>query len=61
MVLVGKIFYILEEVKEHKIYFINVGQLSMAHKFQGQFLNQVHKVSIIHHALHEWIYHILVG
>ena len=39
------------EVQEHTLSFIKVGQLNMAHMFQYQLLNQVNKVSTIHHAL----------
>ena len=37
------------------IIFIKVGQLTMAHMFQDQLINQVKKVSTIQHALPEWI------
>ena len=40
------------------IIFIKLVQLTMAHMFQEQFLNQVQKVSTMQHALQEWIYHI---
>ena len=32
-----------------------VGQVIMAHMFQYQLLNQVHKVSTIKYALYEWL------
>ena len=35
----------MEELQERIIYFIKVGQFTMAHMFQDQFLNQVQKVS----------------
>ena len=38
-ILVGNIFQTLAEVQEHKFYFIKVGQLTMAHMLQDQFLN----------------------
>ena len=44
LILVGKIFHTLAEVQEHTLYFIKVGQLTMARMFQDQLLNQVHKV-----------------
>ena len=34
-----------------ELYFIKVGQLTMANMFQDQLLNQVQKVSTIQHAL----------
>ena len=40
---------------EHKLYFIKVGQLTMAHMFQDQLTNQVQKVSTIQYALQEWL------
>ena len=52
---VGKIVQILAEVQEHILSFIKVGNLTMAHMFQDQFLNQVHKVSTIQHAMQEWL------
>ena len=55
MILVGKIVQILSEIQDHTLYFIKVGQLTMAHMLQDQFLNQVHKVSTKKHALQEWI------
>ena len=54
-ILVGKIVQTLVEVQEHKLSLINVGQLTMAHMFQYQFLNQVHKVGTTQHALQEWL------
>ena len=53
MILVGKIVQKLEEVQEHKLFSIKVGQLTMAHMFQDQFLNPVHKVSKMQHSLQE--------
>ena len=49
----GKIVETLAEVQEHTISFIEVVQLTMAHIFHYQLLNQVHKVSTIQHALQE--------
>ena len=37
MILVEKIVQILEEVQEHTLSFIKVGQLTMSHMFQDQF------------------------
>ena len=48
-----KIFQTLEEVQEHTLFFIKVGQFTMAHMFQDQLLNTVQKVSTIQHALQE--------
>ena len=45
----------MEEVQEHKLYFINVGQLTTAHMFQDQLINQIQKLSTMHHALQEWL------
>ena len=53
LILVGKIFQTLEEVQEHTLSFIKVVQLTMAHIFLDQFLNQVHKVRAIQHAQQE--------
>ena len=50
-----KFFQTLEEVQENTLSFIKVGQLAMAHMFQGQFLNQMQKVSTMQHAMQEWI------
>ena len=55
IILVGKIFQTLAEVQEHTLYFIKVGQLTMAQMFQDQLLNKVQKVSTMQHALQEWI------
>ena len=55
MILVGKIFQTLEEVQEHILFSIKVGQLTIAHMFQDQLLNLVQKVSTIQHALQEWL------
>ena len=52
-ILVGKIFQTLEEVQEHTLFSIKVGQLIMAHMFQYQLPNPVHIVSTIQHALQE--------
>ena len=41
LILVGRIFQTLEEVQDHILSSIKVGQLTMAHMFQDQFLNQV--------------------
>ena len=46
-------FQILAEVQEHTLYFIKVGQLTMAHMLQAQFLNQLQKVSTMQHAQQE--------
>ena len=43
MILVGKIVQTLAEVQAHIFYVIKVGQLTMAHMFQDQFINQVQK------------------
>ena len=50
-ILVGKIVQKLEYVQEHTRSLIKVGQLTMAHMFQDQLLNQVQQVSTIQHAL----------
>ena len=55
MILVGKIVQTLEEVQEHTLFTIKVGQLTMAHMFQDQLINTVHKVSTMQHALQECI------
>ena len=55
MILVKKIFQTLAEVQEQILFFINVFQLTMAHMFQDQLLNQVHKLSTIHHVRQEWL------
>ena len=39
MILVGKIFQTLVEAQENTSYFTKVGQFTMAHMFQYQFLN----------------------
>ena len=57
LILVGKIAQTLEEVQDHALYFIKVGQLTMAHMFQYQFLNKMHKVGTMEHALQECIQH----
>ena len=44
-------FQTLLEVKEHILYFIKVGQLTMAHMFHYQFLDQVHTVITMQHSL----------
>ena len=43
VILVVNIFQPVAEIQEHTLYFIKVGQSTMAHVFQGLFLNQVHK------------------
>ena len=53
--MVGKIVQTLEEVQEHTLVSIKVGQLTMAHMFQDQLLNEVQKVSTMQHALQEWL------
>ena len=55
MILFDKIVQTLAEVQEHKLYFIKVGQLTMAHMFQDQLINQVQKVSKMQHVLQEWL------
>ena len=55
MILVDKIVHKLEEVQEHTLFYIKVGQLTMAHMFQDQLLNPVQKVSTMQHALQEWL------
>ena len=54
----GQLVHTLEEVQEHILFSIKVGQLTMAHMFQDQLYNPLQKVSIIQHALQEWLYHI---
>ena len=54
-ILVGKIVQTLEEVQEHIIFSIKVGQLPVAHMFQDQLLNPLQKVSTMQHALQEWL------
>ena len=51
LILVGNIIKTLAELQEHILYFINVGQLTMATMLQDQFLNQVQKVSTMQHVL----------
>ena len=53
LIIVGKIAQPLEEVQGNTLYFIKVGQLTMSHMFQDQFLNQVQKMSTMQHALQE--------
>ena len=55
LIIVGNIFQKLAEVHDHTLYVIKVGQLTMAHIFQDQLLNQVQKVSTIQHAMQEWL------
>ena len=55
LILFGKIVQTLEEVQEHILFSIKVGQLTMAHMFQEQLHNPVQKVSTMQHALQEWI------
>ena len=52
---VGNIVQTLEEVQEHTLFSIKVGQFTMAHMFQDQLLNPVQKVSTMQHALQEWL------
>ena len=53
LIIVGNIVQKLSELQENTLYFIRVGQLTMAHIFQEQLLNQVQKVSTMQHALQE--------
>ena len=55
MIPVGNIVHTLEEVQEHILFSIKVGQLTTEHMFQDLLLNPVQKVSTIQHALQEWI------
>ena len=55
MILVRKIVQKLEEVQKHTLFSIQVVQLTMAHMFQDQLLNPVHKGSTMQHALQERI------
>ena len=55
LILVGKIVQTLEEVQEHTLFSIKVGQLIMAHMFQYQLPNPVQKVSTMKHAPQEWL------
>ena len=55
MIIVSKIVHTLAEVQDNTIYFIKMGHLIMAHMFQEQFLNQVHKLSTMQHSLQEWL------
>ena len=55
LILVEKIVQKLAEVQDHTLYFMKVGQLTMAYMFQDQLMNQVQKVSTMQHALQEWI------
>ena len=41
LILVGKVVQTLVEVQDHTLYFIKMDQLTMAHMFQDQLLNQV--------------------
>ena len=52
---VGKIFQKPAEVQEHKIYFIDVFQLTMSDMLQDQLLNPVQKVITMQYALQEWL------
>ena len=52
-ILVGKIVQTMEEVQEHILFYIKVGQLPMAHMFQDQLPNPVQKVITIQNALQE--------
>ena len=49
LILVGEIVQTLEEIQEHKLSFIKVVQLTMAHMFHDYLLNQVQKVSKMQH------------
>ena len=51
----GNVVQTLEEVQEHILFSIKVGQLSMAHMFQDQLYNPVLKVSTMQHVLQEWL------
>ena len=53
MILVGKIVHTLEEVQKHTLFSIKVDQFTMAHMFQDQLHNLVHKVITMHHAIQE--------
>ena len=53
MIIVEKIVETLAEVQEHTLYFIKGVQFTMAHMFRDHFLNQVQKVSTMHHATQE--------
>ena len=55
LILVDKIIQTLAEVQDHIISFIKVGQLTMKPVFQYPFLNQVQKVSTMHHVLQGWL------
>ena len=55
MIVCDKIVHTLAEVQEHILYFIKVGQLTMAHMLQDQLINQLQKVNTIQHAMQEWI------
>ena len=55
LILVGKIFQTLEEVQDHTLFSIKVGQLNMEHMLQDQLHNPVHKASTMQHALQEWL------
>ena len=52
MIPFGNIVQTLEEVQEHILFSINVGQLTMAHMLQDQLLNPVQKVGTMQNALH---------
>ena len=53
--MVGKIVHTLADVQEYRLSFIKVVQLTMAHIFQEQLLNQVQNVIKMQYALHEWL------
>ena len=55
LILVGNIFQTLAELQDYTLYFIKVGQLTMAKNLQDQLLNQVQKVITMQHALQEWL------
>ena len=48
-------FQTLEEVQEHTLFYIKVGQLTMAHMFQDQLHNPVQKVSTMQNLLQDWL------
>ena len=55
MILVGKIVHKLEEVQDHILFSIKVGQLPMVHMSHDQLLNPVQKVSTMKHVMQEWL------
>ena len=46
------------KIKGAHTIFIKVGQFTIEHMFQDQFINLVHKVSTMKHALQEWLWNI---